>query len=140
MIANVIVLRYLRTVFETENITPTVNRRASFVRLCSLLLVVAFLFAQTISSAHSHDHADEKPLHKSCEVCILAANNDGDFDMVADLESDVEDTSFFWIQIDRVALPKAERAPSVEYAERSIDPPPNPIQRPDSARAPPLYI
>ena len=125
--------------FETENISPTVSRRASFARLCSLLLVAAFLFAQTFSAAHSHDHSDNEPLNHTCEVCILAVNDEGDFDIVADLEPDVEDTSFFWVQIDRIALPEAERAPSVGYAERSIDPPPDPNQRPDSARAPPLY-
>lgn len=124
--------------FEAENISPTVNRRAPFARLCSLLLVAAFLFAQTLSSAHSHDHADEKPLHQSCEVCILAVNDDGDFDMVADLEADVEDTPFFSAQIDRLALLEVERAPSLNYAEKSIDPPPNPHQRPASARAPPF--
>jgi hypothetical protein len=126
--------------FETENISPTITRRATFARLCSLLLVAAFLFAQTLSSAHSHDHADEKPLHQSCEVCILAVNDDGDFDILADLEPDAEDTSFFWAQIDRLALPEAKRAPPVGYAERTIDPPPDPHQRLDSARAPPFYI
>ena len=126
--------------FGTENISSTVTRRATFARLCSLFLVVAFLFAQTLSSAHSHDHADEGPLKQSCEVCILAVNDEGDFDIVADLKPDVEDTSVFWVQIDRLALPEAERAPSVDYADRSIDPPPDPHQRPDAARAPPLYI
>lgn len=126
--------------FGTENISSTVTRRATFARLCSLFLVVAFLFAQTFSAAHSHDHTDTGPLNQSCEVCILAANNDGDFDIVADLEPDVDDTSFFWAQIDRLALPEANLAPSVDYAERSFEPPPNPYQRPDSARAPPLYI
>ena len=126
--------------FETENISSTVTCRATFARLCSLLLVAAFLFAQTLSSAHSHDHADEEPLHQSCEVCILAVNDEGDFDIVADLEPDAEDTSFFSAQIDRLALPEAERAPSTDYAERSIDPPPDPNQRPDAARAPPFYI
>jgi len=127
-------------VFEAEYISPTVNRRATFARLCSLLLVAVFLFAQAVSSAHSHDHADEKPLHQICEVCILAVNDDGDFDILADLEPDVEDTFFFWAQIDCLALPEAKRAPSVGYAESSIDLPPDPNQRPDAARAPPLYI
>ena len=126
--------------FGTENISSTVTRRATFARLCSLFLGVAFLFAQTFSAAHSHDHSDTGPLNQSCEVCILAVNDDGDFDIVADLEPDVEDTSLFWVQIERLALPEAERAPSVDYAERSIDPPPDPNQRPDAARAPPLYI
>ena len=126
--------------FEAENISPIVNRRATYARLCSLLLVAAFLFAQTFSAAHSHDHSDTGPLNQICEVCILAVNDDGDFDIVADLEPDVEDTSFFWVRIDRLAIPKAEPAPSVEYAERSIDPPPDPNHRPDSARAPPHYI
>ena len=122
--------------FGTENISSTVTRRATFARLCSLFLVVAFLFAQTFSAAHSHDHTDTGPLNPTCEVCILAVNNDGDFDIVAD----VEDTSFLWTQIDCLALPEAELAPSVGYAERSIDPPPDPNQRPDAARAPPLNI
>ena len=126
--------------FVTENISSTVTRQATFARLCSLFLVVAFLFAQTFSAAHSHDHSDTGPLNQSCEVCILAVNDDGDFDIVADLEPDVEDTSVFWAQVDRLALPEAERAPSIGYAERSIDPPPDPNQRPDSARAPPFYI
>lgn len=126
--------------FETENISSTATRRASFARLCSLFLVVAFLFAQTFSAAHSHDHTDVGPLNQNCEVCILAVNNDGDFDMLADLEPDVEDTSVFWAQIDRLALPEAKRAPSVGYAERSIDPPLAPNQLHDYARAPPFYI
>ena len=126
--------------FETENISPTVSRRAFFARLCSFFLVVAFLFGQTFSAAHAHDHSDHEPLNQSCEVCVLAVNNDGDLDIVADLEPDVEDTSVFWAQIDRLALPEAERAPSVDYAERSIDPPPDPNKRPDAARAPPFYI
>ena len=126
--------------FETENISPIVNRRATFARLCCLLLVAALLFAQTLSAAHSHDHSDHEPLNQSCEVCVLAVNNDGDLHIVADLEPDVEETSFFWAQVDRLALPEAERAPSLGYAKRSIDPPLDPNQRPDSARAPPLYI
>ena len=73
-------------------------------------------------------------------MCILAVNDDGDFNIMADLEPDAKDTPVFWAQIDRLAFPEAERAPSVGYAERSIDPPPDPKQRPDSARAPPLYI
>lgn len=125
--------------FETENISPTVSRRASFARLCSLVLVAAFLFAQTFTATHSHDHSDHKPLNQSCEVCILAANNDGDLDIVADLEPDAKDMSFFWAQIDRLALPEADLAPLIAYAERVSDPPPDPHQRPDSARAPPLY-
>ena len=126
--------------FETENISPIVNRRATFARLCCLLLVAALLFAQTLSAAHSHDHSDHEPLNQSCEVCILAVNDDSDFDIVADLEPDVEDTSDFWAQVDSLTLPEAVRAPSIDYAERSIDPPLDPNQRPDSARAPPLYI
>jgi len=74
------------------------------------------------------------------QVCILAVNDDGDFDILADLKPDAEDTSFFWAQIDRLALPEAKRAPPVGYAERTIDPPPDPHQRLDSARAPPFYI
>jgi len=98
------------------------------------------LFAQTLSFAHAHDHSNESPIHQTCEVCILAVNNDGDFDIVADLEPDVEDTPFFSAQIDNLALSEAKTAPSTEYAKRSIDPPPDPNQRPDAARAPPLYI
>lgn len=126
--------------FAMENISSTVTRRATFARLCSLFLVVAFLFAQTFSAAHSHDHSDTEPLHQSCEVCILAVNDDGELGLLADLEPDMKDMSFFWAQIDRLALPEADHVPSVDYAERSIDPPPDPHQRPDAARAPPLYI
>jgi len=88
-------------VFETENISSTVSRRATFARVCSFFLVVGFLFAQTFSAAHSHDHSNHEPLNQSCEICILAVNDEGDFDIVADLEPDVEDTSFLWAQIDR---------------------------------------
>lgn len=128
--------------FETENISSRVNGRAFFVRLCSFFLVIVFLFAQTLSSAHSHDHEheDERPLNQSCEVCILAVNDEGDFDSVADLEPETKDMSFFWVQIDRLALPEGEHAPSVDYTESSIDPPSGPEARPDAARAPPLNI
>lgn len=140
LVRNYVSCLKLYVLFKTENISPTVTRRATLARLCSLFLVVAFLFAQTFSASHSHDHDATEPLHQSCKVCILAANNDGDLDIVADLEADAKDMSFFWAQIDHLALPEAERAPSVDYIERSIDPPPDPNQRPDAARAPPLYI
>lgn len=103
-------------------------------------MVIFFLFAQTLSSAHSHDHEDKRPLNQSCEVCILAVNDEGDFDGVADLEPETKGVSFFWVQIDRLALPEGEHAPSVDDTESSIDPSPGPDIRPDAARAPPLYI
>ena len=125
--------------FETKDICSNKGVATRFVRLRTLFIAFAFLFAQTLSFAHSHEHAGESPINQICEICILAVN-DGDFDIVADLEPDVEDTSFFWVRIDRLAIPKAEPAPSVEYVLRSIDPPSDPNQRPDSARAPPQYI
>ena len=141
-VVNVIVLRKLYAVFKTKNICSNKSFAASFVCLRTLIIAFAFLFAQTFSSAHDHDHdhLGESPINQTCEVCILAANDDGDADTLVDKASDSEDTGSFWVQLYRLALPEPELAPSVEYAERSIDPPPGPDRRPDSARAPPLYI
>ena len=70
----------------------------------------------------------------------MAVNEDVDFEIAVERNSDVEETSFFWVQLDRLALPEPQPAPSVEYVLRSIDSPPDLNQRPDSARAPPQYI
>ncbi|MEP4051085.1 MAG: hypothetical protein ABJN22_02455 [Litorimonas sp.] len=126
--------------FEAKNICSNSGFTASFLRLCSFVVAFAFLIAQTLSFAHAHDHVGESPVNQTCEVCVLAVNDDGNADILVNKTSDAEDTGSFWVQLDRLALPEPEPAPSVEYAERSIDPPPDPNRRPDLARAPPLYI
>jgi len=70
----------------------------------------------------------------------LAVNQDIDFEIAEDQNSDLEDMTSFWIQLNRLALPEPETAPSIEYAEISIEPPPDPNLAPDCARAPPIYL
>jgi hypothetical protein len=126
--------------FGTKNICSNRGVAASFVRLCTLFIAFAFLSVQALSFAHAHDHSDESPMNQTCEVCILAANDDRDADISAYQNSEAEFAASFWWQLDRLALPETQPAPSVEFVKRSIDPPPDPNQRLDSARAPPGHI
>lgn len=125
---------------EPKKRSTIVIRHAAFARIYGFVLVIAFLFAQTLSVAHAHEHVDENPINQTCEVCILAVNDEGDIDISVDETSDGQDTASFWIRLDRLALPEPKPAPSVDYAERLIAPPPDPKLRPDCARAPPNYI
>jgi len=127
--------------FETKNICSNKGVAVSFIRLCIFFMAFAFLSAQTLSFAHAHDHehSNKSPVNQTCEVCILVANDDRDTDISADQNSDAEFAASFWWQLDRLALSETEPAPSVELSERSIDPPPDPNQRLDSARAPPFH-
>lgn len=88
-------------------IPSVIRSRAPFAWLCSLFLVVAFLFAQMLSVAHSHDHLDAGPHKQNCEVCILAVKDDGDLHIVADIDGDTENVSFLWARIDRLAIAAA---------------------------------
>jgi len=103
-------------------------------------VAVAFLFAQTFSTSHAHDHSDTAPLNQSCEVCILAVSDDIDIAVALDLSADLDDASAMWETLNRLALPEPKQTPRLAYAVKSIDPPPDPSLRPDAARAPPLYI
>ena len=104
------------------------------------MIMLAFLFAQSLSFAHAHehDHSHESPIDHRCEICIVAVTDDGDASIFVDQRSDAEDILSFWIELNRLALPKAAPTPSVENAEPSIDPPPDLIEQRLSARAPPL--
>jgi len=130
-------------VFEKGDISQVLNCRAFFVRWCSLFAAIVFLLAQTLSVAHAHDHETGEPLNQSCEICIVAVNDDVEADISAehDLDDpnlDKDGTSNFCIQIDRLGLEKPKGAPSIDFGELSLDPPPDPVYRRGSARAPPV--
>ena len=42
-----------------------------------IFLLSLFLYGQAASISHAHEHHDEVP-HKTCEVCILAVNDEDD--------------------------------------------------------------
>ena len=126
----------------TKNISSNKGRKASFACLCAFFVVVIFLFSQMLSTAHAHEHEHEheEPLHQSCEFCILAGYEDSDFGTALDQSSDGEETTSFWVRINRLALPDPKPTPTIEYVEQLIDPPPDLNLRADCARAPPIYI
>lgn len=125
-----------------DHISLKACHRVSFARFCCLFIAIAFLFGQSLSSAHAHthDHSDTSPLNEVCEVCILAINNDSDVEIAAAPLSGDDKVSFFWTQIDVLTRAEPQSAPQMMFESRPIDPPPEPDVRSDAARAPPLYI
>jgi len=75
-----------------------------------------FLHGQAIgiphTHEHSHEHQDEPPTHSSCEVYILAIEDDNLSDLVLHI-NDVPDVFPIWTQLDRLALFKPELAPGI---------------------------
>lgn len=115
-------------------------RQRFIARQFILFLAVAMFFGQMMTVSHAHEASEHSPIHTSCEVCILAVNDKGDFSVEIDQNADTTDSVIWWVQLDRLALPATAPVPSMTYAIRLTDPPPDPDLRPDSARAPPIYI
>ena len=97
-----------------------------------LVVAVLFFYGQVLGASHTHDHS-------SCEVCILVVEDDNYFDLTVEVNDD-PDVSVIWTQLDKLALPEPGLAPGVKSTHRSVDPPPEPRQRPSAARAPPLLL
>ena len=124
---------------ETANILPRRHRLRFIARLMCLVVAVLFFYGQVLGASYTHDHSDESPEHSSCEVCILAVEDDNYFDLTVEVNDD-PDVSVIWTQLDKLALPEPGLAPGVKSTHRSVDPPPEPRQRPSAARAPPLLL
>lgn len=106
---------------------------------CCLFVAAILLFGQAVSASHSHEHIhhDEAPIHSSCEICVLAVNDEGDLNIVLDFGF-YDDVAEKWAtQYNYSALLGSKDVPSPVYNDLSIHPPPSPNLRPDAARAPP---
>ena len=108
-------------------------------RLLCLFAAIIFVNAQTAYAFHTHDNHDEMPEHEVCFVCILAIQDDGEFDLKTD-QNHNQDITTLWIDFSGLALPESDPAPQYTHVLRSLYPPPKPYQQADKARAPPLHI
>ena len=128
-------------VTSVTNITSTRRWRVLISRLFCAWLFAVFLFGQSMAAHHGHDHSHEAPLGETCEVCILAGKTDESFDFKIHPNSDDNDIQTYrWVKLKHLALPAPISAPKLWHGSKFIDPPPEHHQRPDAARAPPLYM
>ena len=127
---------------ETNDIFMAPSGVGILRRLLCLFAAIIFVNAQTASAFHTHDHHDhhdEMPEHEACFVCILAIQDDGEFDLKTD-QNDNQDITTLWIDFGGLALPESDPAPQYTHVLRSLYPPPKPYQQADKSRAPPLHI
>ena len=130
--------------------------RASFVGAICFFIVAAFMVLQSVSLTHTHDnprdHAhvhnnahtydphdhEEEPRHQSCDVCILAVNDDAELEY--NISPKTDDDQSFVIHLNKVSFDEANQISSIAYAKRSTAPPRDLIGKRESSRAPPYTL
>jgi len=123
------------------NISPKRFKLNFMAHFICVIVMAMFLYGQALaaSHAHEHEHPEHDPIHNSCEVCVLAVQDESGFDITID-DYHLSDGPPILGQLERLS-PSATDASLTEQATlRPANPPPEPCRQSCAARAPPSYI